>query len=232
MSPDRRSVTSRHAVTPLLALSAALMMGSCTNGDSAATTRDIDSSIAASEAMMLSIRDSVRGVSEAERARRTREALAVHAPDSLDACSSPLQAEQVTRHTTGVLTIELPADFRMTLDGDIVRREKHYQYGQYEFTGSDGSRVFIDAANNDEAHSGWTGLISSECDLDIGARRVHLDVANATISAEDRIVHAHISLSPRLALRFVAHARSRERQAQLLSAVHTLRVRPAWGEAN
>jgi len=221
---------ARVAVTALLAISAALLLGSCTNGDSAATARDIDSSIAASEAMILSIRDSVRGVSEAERARRTRDALAVHAPDSLDACSIPIQAQEVTRHTTGVFTIELPADFRMTLDGDIDRREKHYQYGQYEFTGSDGSRVFIDAANNDEGHSGWTGSISSECDLEIGARRVHLDVANATISTQDRIVHAHIPLSPRLALRFVAHARSRQRQAELLSAVHSLRVRPAWGE--
>ena len=208
------------------------MLGSCTNGDSAAAARNMDSSIAASEAMMLSIRDSVRGVSEAERARRTRDALAVHAPDSLDACSIPLQAQEVTRHTTEVFTLELPADFTLTRDGDVDRRKKHYQYGQYEFTGSDGSKVIIDAANNDEGHSGWTGSISSECDLEIGARRVHLDVANATISTEDRIVHAHIPLSPRLALRFVAHARSRQRQAQLLSAVHSLRVRPAWGEAN
>ena len=225
-------MTSPRVVTPLLALSTALLLGSCTNGDSAAEVRDIESSIAASEAMMLSIRDSVRGVGDAEKARRTQDALAVRAPDNLDACSSPLQAEQVTRHTTGVFTLELPADFRLTMDGDIERREKHYQYGQYEFTASDGSRVFIDAANNDEGHSGWTGSISSECDIDIGARRVHLDVANATISAEDRIVHAHVPLSPRLALRFVAHARSRQRQSQLLSAVHTLRVRPAWGEAN
>jgi len=225
-------VTSRRAVAPLLALSTALLLGSCTNGDSAAEVRDIESSIAASEAMMLSIRDSVRGVGVAEKARRTQGALAVHAPDNLDACSSPLQAEQVTRHTTGVFTLELPADFRLTMDGDIERREKHYQYGQYEFTASDGSRVFIDAGNNDEFHTGWTGLISSECEHDIGARWAHLDVANATISTEDRIVHAHIPLSPRLALRFVAHARSRERQSQLLSAVQTLRVRPAWGESN
>ena len=225
-------MTLRQAIPPFLALSAALMLGSCTNGDSAATARNIDSSIAASEAMMLSIRDSVRGVSEAERARRTRDALAVHAPDSLDACSIPLQAQVVTRHTTDVFTLELPADFTLTRDGDVDRRKKHYQYGQYEFTGSDGSKVIIDAANNDEGHSGWTGSISSECDIEIGARGVHLDVANATISGEDRIVHAHIPLSPRLALRFVAHARSRERQSELLSAVHSLRVRAAWGETN
>lgn len=223
---------SRVAVRLLLAVTGALTLGSCMNGDGALKAREIDSSIAASETMMLSIRDSVRGVSEAERARRTQAALAVHAPDSLDACSTPIQAHEVTRHTTDVFTIELPADFTLTRDGDIDRRKRHYQYGIYEFTGSDGSKVLIDAANNDEGHSGWTGLISSECDLEIGARTVHLDVANATISAQDRIVHAHVPLSPRLALRFVAHARSRERQAQLLSAVHSLRVRPAWGEAN
>ncbi|HEX9083359.1 MAG TPA: hypothetical protein VF836_01360 [Gemmatimonadaceae bacterium] len=221
---------SRIAVGALLVLLGALPLESCTNGDSARTTRDIDSSIAASEAMMLSFRDSVRGVSEEEKARRIRVALAVHAPDSLDACSTPLPAEEVTRQTTETFTLELPADFTLTLDGDVDRKAKHYGYGIYEFTGSDGSKVSVDGANNDESHSGWTGSISSECDVAIGSHRAHLDVANASIYAEDRIVHAHIYLSPQLALRFVAHAKSRQRQAQLLSATHSIRVRPAWGE--
>jgi hypothetical protein len=49
------------------------------------------------------------------------------------------------------------------------------------------------------------------------------------VEVEDRIVHVNIDLAPELALMLVAHARSRERQAQLLSAVHSLRVKPAWG---
>jgi hypothetical protein len=227
-----RAAASRAIVMASLVIPSALLLGSCTSGDSARTTRDIDSSIAASEAMMLSFRDSVRGVSEEEKARRIRDALAVNAPDSLDACSTPLPAEEVTRQTTETFTVELPADFTLTLDGDVDRKTKHYGYGIYEFTGSDGSKVTIDGENNDQSHSGWTGSISSECDVAIGSRRAHLDVANASIYSEDRIVHAHIYLPPQLALRFVAHAKSRQRQAQLLSATHSIRVRPAWGERN
>jgi hypothetical protein len=219
-------ITWRAILIALLSLG----VTACTRGDSASKSRDLDSSIAASEEMILSFRDSVRGVSEEEKARRAQAALAVHAPDSLDACSSQLPAEKVTRYTTDVFTLELPADFTLTRDGDVDRREKHYGYGKYEFTGSDGSTVLIDGANNDDSHSGWTGSISSECDVDIGPHKAHLDIANASLYTEDRIVHGHFYLPPRLALTFVAHARSRSRQTQLLSAVHTLRVRPAWGE--
>ena len=225
-------IACRAPVTRLLALSLLLSVGSCKNDDSASEMAKADSSIAASEAMMLAFRDSVKGVSDDEKARRAQAALAVHAPDSLDACSYPLPADAVTRHTTEVFTLELPADFTLTRDGDIDRKKTHYGYGRYEWTGSDGSKVLIDGANNDEAHSGWTGSVSSECDLDIGPHKVHLDVANASIYAEDRIVHAHFFLSPRLALSFVAHARSRERQSQLLNAIHSIRVKSEWGQTD
>jgi hypothetical protein len=128
-----------------------------------------------------------------------------------------------------LVTLELPADFKLTRNGDVERMKKIYGYSRYEWTGSDRSLVIIEAVNNHEAHSGWTGLIESECNLDIGPRPAHLDIANATVEFQDRIVHAHIDLAPRLALMFVAHARSRQRQAQLLSAVHTVRVRSGWG---
>ena len=221
----------RARVTAFVAVSGTLLLGSC-DGDRVARARALDASIAASEAMMLSFRDSVRGVSEEEKARRAQAVLAVRAPDNLEACSSQLPAEQVTRHTTDVFTLELPADFTLTRDGDVDRKKNHYGYGRYEFKGSDGSTVIIDAANRYDAHTGWTGSVSSECDLSIGPHNAHLDVANATIQFEDRIVHAHIDMGPQLALMFVGHARSRPRQAELLSAVHTIRVKPAWGETN
>jgi hypothetical protein len=220
---------SRLAVTALLALFAAVLLGSCTSERSALAARNIDSSIAASEAMMLSLRDSVRGVGEEVRASRTRTALELRASDTLDACSSPLPAPQVTRHTTDLVTIELPADFKLTRNGDTEPMKKIYGYSIYEWTGSDRSRVIIQPVNNHEPHAGWTGLMESDCNLDIGPRPAHLDIANATVEVEDRIVHVNIDLAPELALMLVAHARSRERQAQLLSAVHSLRVKPAWG---
>jgi hypothetical protein len=214
----------------LLALSATLSVGACTSRDSASRAADIDSSIAASEAMMLSFRDSVGAVSEDAQARRTRAALAVHAPDSLDACSSAFPAEQVIRHSTALFSLDLPADFKMTLDGDVEAGKRHYGYARYQWKGADGSTVYIEPANSSETHSGWTGSISAECDVDIGAYKAHVDVANASVYSEDRIVHAQFDLRPRLSLSYLAHAKSRQRQAELLSAVHSVRVTHGWGE--
>ena len=215
----------RLAVSALLILGLAL--GSCTADKAAAG--NMESSITASETMMLSFRDSVRGESEGRQATRAQAALSLRAPDSLDACSYPLPADRVTRHTMNLITLELPADFKLTRNGDLEPMRKLYGYSIYEWTGSDRSRVIIDAVNNHDEHTGWTGLLESECNLDLGPRPAHLDVANATVEFEDRIVHANIDLAPALALKFVAHARSRRRQAELLNAVHSLRVLPGWG---
>lgn len=205
----------------------ALLLASCTNGDSEAAARAIDSSIAASESMMLSLRDSVRGVSEDEQAGRTRAALAVRAPDSLDACSYPAPAENVTRHTTERVTLELPADFKLTNDADADRK-KRYVNSPYKWRAPDGSTVEIVGVNDGDVHVGWTGLLSSECDVPIGSYDAHLDIANASVSVEDRIVHAYFR-HPTMRARFLAHARSRARQAELLNAVHSLRLLSTWG---
>jgi len=224
-------IVRRSAIMVVLTL-AAVSIESCTNTDHAAIARGIDSSIAASEAMMLSFRDSVRGVSQNAQDRRTRDALAVHAPDSLDACSTPFPAAEVTRHTNDLFTIELPSDFRMTLDGEDERKQRGYGYARYQWTGSDGSTVYIEPANSSETHSGWTGSISSECDLEVGPHKAHVDVANASVELEDRIVHAQFDLRPRLSLSLLVHAKSRQRQSELLSAIHSVRVRNGWGADN
>jgi hypothetical protein len=213
----------RLAFTVLLAVT----FVSCTDDDEPKAR--MESTIAASEAMMHAFRDSVRGEGQDAQASRTRAALSLRAPDSLDACSYPLPAQEVTRHTLDLVTIELPADFKLTRNGDGEPMKKTYGYSRYEWTGSDHSRVIIEPVNNHEAHSGWTGLLESECNVDIGPRSAHLDVANASVDYEDRIIHAGIDMVPYLAVSFVAHARSRQRQAELLNAVHTLRVRPGWG---
>jgi hypothetical protein len=222
----------RVAIAGFVILLSTLSTESCTNTDNASRAGGIDSSIAASEAMMLSFRDSVRGVSQEEKDRRTRDALAVHASDSLDACSTPFPAAAVTRHTNDLFTLELPSDFRLTLDGEDERKKRGYGYARYQWTGEDGSIVYIEPANRSESHSGWTGAISSECDLEIGPHKAHLDVANASLYVEDRIVHAMFDLSPRLSLSLLVHAKSRQRQSELLSAIHTVRVRSGWGATN
>ena len=216
-------ISARLTSTALLALA----LVSCTNDDAAKAR--MESTIAASEAMMLSFRDSVRGESEGAQASQASAALSLRAPDSLDACSSPLPAREVLRHTLDLVTIELPADFKLTRNGDGGPEEKIYGYSRYEWTGSDRSRVIIEPVNNHEAHTGWTGLLESECNVDIGPRPAHLDVANASVDYEDRIVHVSIEMVPQLAVSVTAHARSRQRQAELLSAVHSLRIRERWG---
>jgi hypothetical protein len=207
--------------------------GACTrSGDRAADAREVSASVAASEALMLAFRDSVRGFTEEEKARRASAETPLVGADTLDACTYPVPASgDVRLQTTSIFVLALPANFTLTLDGEKEIAARHEGYGRYEWTASDGSTARVEPVNNDEAHSGWTGSISSECDLDIGGRRVHIDVANASVYVPDRVVHAHIDLRPHLALSFLGHARTLARQAELLRAVHSIRITPDWGAA-
>jgi hypothetical protein len=112
-------------------------------------------------------------------------------------------------------------------------------------------RSAMDSSLN--VHSGWTGQLSSECDTDVSGHPVHVDIADASIGVPDRVVHAWFDLrteeqrqlaqslvirsrldaeeAPRFVhgLKFVAHARSLDRQRALLRAVRSVEISSAWG---
>ena len=224
--PSLSFITGRAVICSCL-----VVAGACSRSmGKAAEAREVDASVAASEALMLAFRDSVRGFTEEEKARRASAETPLVGADTLDACAYPVPAAGDVRLQTAIgFVLELPADFKLTRDGDKEIAARHDGFGIYEWTGSDRSTVKVEPVNNGTAHSGWTGSISSECDLDIGGHRMHIDVANASVYVPDRIVHAHIDLSPQLAFAFVGHARTLPRQAELLRAVHSIRMTPDWG---
>jgi hypothetical protein len=129
-----------------------------------------------------------------------------------------------------MVTVHLPTDFKLVNEKDIERQIKNSGYARFEWVGDDGSTVSVYGENSSSVHSGWTGLVTSECNLDIAGRRAHFDIANASVGRPDRVVHAIIDASPQLSLVFLAHARSIERQKELLRAAHTVNVGPLWGQ--
>ena len=58
---------------------------------------------------------------------------------------------------------------------------------------------------------------------------MHIDIANASVNIPDRVVHAVLAVPERLPLVVLGHARSLERQAELLRAARSVRIAPRWG---
>jgi hypothetical protein len=58
---------------------------------------------------------------------------------------------------------------------------------------------------------------------------MHVDIANASVSVPDRVVHAIVHQPGKLSLVLLGHARSLERQAQLLRVARSVQISPKWG---
>jgi hypothetical protein len=256
-------VTVRDLTVPALAI--LLAASACAKQRTAADeTRELDAAIEMAEDVAFAFRDSIRVASE-ERARNAAaSAEPLRGGDVIDACSVPSPVGRIETHSTSLVTVALPEDFRLVNRDGAEARAKREGYARYEWTGSDRSSLAIyDDATKIVArsgpdstlnvHSGWTGQLSSECDTDVGGRQVHIDIANASIGRPDRVVHAWFDMrSPdeqRAAqslvgrsrrdlrdapdfvrgVKFVAHARSLDRQRELLRAIRSVEVSTAWG---
>lgn len=82
------------------------------------------------------------------------------------------------------------------------------------------------SAHRGDAHVGWSGLISSECDVYISGWPAHVDL---TTSAYGRGVHVVIKPNDAPPIGIDAEAKSIEGQAQMLHAIRTARISSAWG---
>jgi hypothetical protein len=216
------------ASTALLGMTASVV--ACSKPDPKAEARELEVAMTASEALALAFADSVRENTAEARARSEARRIEQISNDTLSACADPVPVEATTRYANSMVTVHLPTDFKLVNEKDIERQIKNSGYARFEFVGADGSKVSVYGENSGSVHSGWTGLVTSECNLDIAGRSAHLDIANASVGRPDRVVHAIISASPYLSLVFLAHARSIERQKELLHAAHTVNVGPLWGQ--
>ena len=205
----------------------ALALAACARGG-AEDPKELDAAVAAAEALALSFADSVRG--EAGQARVAAESRAAREKvDTLSACADPVPREPTSRHATSYMTVHLPADFRLLNAEQAERMAQPQGYTRYEWKGADNSTVAIYPGSSSSVHSGWTGLLKSECDIQVAGHRAHVDLADNSIGFTNLVVHAIYYDPPRSPMVFLAKARSRARQEELLHALHTVNIGPLWG---
>ena len=184
-------------------------------------------SIAAEESQ-LALRDSLYAGDAAAVAQRAAAKEPLVGGEQPDACSLGIPKPTET-HSTTLFEIDLPQGFRLTNRDRAERQAQESGYARYEWRGTDNSTFAVFAGDGGGTHSGWTGLIASECDLESVSGPMHIDVANASVSVPDRVVHAALEVPGQLHLMVLAHARSLERQAELIRAARSVRVSPRWG---
>lgn len=218
-------------------LALTMVVPACTPAkDAAAAARDLNASIDALEALSLGFRDSVFA------ARDTTTILLGSGRDPsiagavVDACEQPASQAPVQQHQTPAFSISLPADFEPVAPSAADERARARGLSAYEWRGEDQSTVRI-ASRPDTVvdgkvlgmHRGWTGAMSSECDVDINGRPAHVDIADA--GGDDHVVHVHFAESElgtsgtrtiQRSLVLIAHGRSIERQRELLRAARSL----------
>ena len=82
------------------------------------------------------------------------------------------------------------------------------------------------STHSGDAHSGWTGLITSECDVFISGSPAHVDLVS---TGYGRGVHVLIKGQDAPDIGIEGQATTIGGQAQLLHAIRTARVSSAWG---
>lgn len=196
-----------------------------------------DDATEAVEALNVAFRDSVWGAGASVRLAAEEAAAPNATPMTADACRNPGRNGPTRLLTTTLLDIDLPDDFTLTNAAKAEAEAERSGYATYIFRGNDGSTVTVTPRPNEfdnkgnlrGVHAGWTGLIASECTVDVDGDSVHVDVANASTYGADFVVHGFFYKLPNASLVYIGHARSHERQEALLHALRTLSIRPRWG---
>ncbi|HJQ19322.1 MAG TPA: hypothetical protein VJ867_03165 [Gemmatimonadaceae bacterium] len=209
----------------------------CFDSTSTAVTAAADYSAEAVEALNVAFRDSVWGSGAQVRQAADDRATVAVAPLTADACAAPGRTGPTKLQTTTLFTVDLPDDFELKNAERAEQDAERFGYATYEFRGGDNSRLTIsmhrqydDKGHPTGIHSGWTGLVASECTIPTTDDSVHVDIANASVRGADFVVHGFFYKDlPTRALVFEAHARSPERQEQLLYSLRSLSISPRWG---
>jgi hypothetical protein len=139
-----------------------------------------------------------------------------NAVESLSACEDHVDSRGWQSFGSPVLELELPEGFTGS--------------GQTNQIASwNGPVGWIRAtAHSTEAHSSWTGLITSECDVFISGSPAHVDLVTTTYG---RGVHVLIKVQNAPAIGVEAQTKSLGGQAELLHAIRSARVSAAWGRS-
>jgi hypothetical protein len=134
--------------------------------------------------------------------------------ESLSACDDRADSRGWQSVGSPIVEMELPANFNSSGQTSRVAN----------WSGPSG---WIRAsAHPGDAHSAWTGLITSECDVYISGWPAHVDLVTTTYG---RGVHVLIKPNDAPQIGVEGQATTIDGQAQLLHAIRTLRISSAWG---
>ena len=186
-----------------------------------------DDATEAVEMLNVAFRDSVWDSGAPVRQTAEERSAPNATPMTADACADPGRQSPTQLQTTTLVDVDLPMDFKLTNGARAEADAERSGYALYEWRGDDNSTLTIAQAS--DVHSGWTGLIATECELNIDGRPVHVDIANASTYGADFVVHGYFTMEAGSAVGYVAQARSHQRQEELLHALRTVSIKPRWG---
>jgi hypothetical protein len=198
-------MTGRLSLTIAAGLSIAA--GAC-NQTNRVDRAELALAVAASDSLTVALADSIAP------GRSFNVYQSGNAVGSLSACEDHVDSRGWQSFGSSVLELELPEGFSGS--------------GQMNQIASwNGPSGWIRAsAQSTEAHSGWTGVITSECDVFISGAPAHVDLMTTTYG---RGVHVLIKVQGAPAIGVEAQAKTLGGQAELLHAIRSARVSSAWG---
>lgn len=166
---------------------------------------DLTLAIAASESLTTAITDSLTEV----RYAVSQQGNSYSDPsDTLNACSDRVDGREWEFFTSSIVDLQLPSDFSAATESN----------GRAEWRGGNGNVVA-------SGKKGWTGLITSSCDVYISGFPARLYALNAL---DGKAVHLTIHTTSG-DIDVHGQARSTYRQAELLHAFRYSRVSSSWG---
>lgn len=137
------------------------------------------------------------------------------AASSLSACDDHIDSHGWESTGSRILEMELPPGF--TGPGSLANQAARWN----------GPTGWIHvSARGIDAHAGWSGLITSECDVFISGAPTHIDLITTSYG---RTIHALIKPQDAPGIGVEAFARTIDGQAQLLHSIRTARISAAWG---
>lgn len=191
----------------LIAAAALVVIAAC-HRSSRADAAELALAAAASESLTVALADSLAP------GQRFAVSQAGSSIESLSACDDHMDSHGWTSVGSPIVEMELPPGFSSS-----------GQTSQTAQWNGPGAWVRV-TGRQSGAHSGVTGLITSECDVFISGAPTHIDLVTTTYG---RGVHALIKLQDAPPIGIEAQARDIGVQAQLLHSIRTARVSAAWG---
>jgi hypothetical protein len=136
------------------------------------------------------------------------------AVETISACEDHVDSRGWQSYASRIIELELPEGYTGTAQTSSLAR----------WNGPSG--WLRASTHSSEAHVGWSGLITSECDVFISGSPAHIDLVTGGYG---RGVHVLIKVQDAPQIGIEAQAKDIGGQAQLLHAIRAARVSSAWG---